>query len=63
MHTVISAWPSLARLPHRNQPPTPAFGSYTLKYMLSLKLGSGPSSCMYSSIGSSRIPMGGTLLD
>ena len=59
MHTVISAWPSLARLPQRNQPPTSAFGSYTLKYMLSLKLDSGPSSCMYSSIGSSRIPMGG----
>src|SRR3546814_11235527 len=28
-----------------------------LKYMLSLKFGSGPSSCMYSSCGSRRTPM------
>ena len=52
--TVISAVPSLARLPMRNHPPTPCAGSKQLMYMLSLKFDSGPSSCMYSSDSSSR---------
>src|SRR5690606_16922232 len=32
-------------------------GSKRLKYMLSLKFGSGPGGCMYSSCGSRRTPM------
>src|SRR4029450_10816920 len=44
-------------------PPVCTAGSYTLKYMLSLNVGSGPSSCRYSSAGSSRraisvVPLG-----
>src|SRR4051794_6894033 len=57
MQHVISPVPSLARLPRRKKPPTWLFGSYTLKYIDSLKFGSGPSSCMYSSCGSNRTPM------
>src|SRR5687768_18599208 len=41
----------------RNQPPTCCSGSKQLMYMLSLKFGSGPSSCMYSSDGSRRTAM------
>ncbi|HAM01392.1 MAG TPA: hypothetical protein DCQ30_04075 [Acidimicrobiaceae bacterium] len=55
---VISAVPSLARLPSRKNPDTDCPGSTKLKYMDSLKLGSGPNSCMYSSFGSRRTPMG-----
>src|SRR4029079_13719216 len=57
MQTVISARPSFARLPSRNQAPSWWAGSNTLMYMLSLKFGSGPSSCWYSSAGSRPIPM------
>src|SRR5581483_880288 len=61
MHTVISPEPSLARLARRKNPPTFDAGSYTLKYIDSLKFGSGPSSWRYSSCGSSRTPMRATL--
>src|SRR6478735_7835376 len=54
---VISAVPSLARLPIRNHPPTWFVASKQLMYIDSLKFGSGPSSCMYSSDGSRRTPM------
>lgn len=51
---VISARPSLARLPSRKNPPTPAVGSTTLKYIDSLKFDASSNGCMYSSLGSSR---------
>src|ERR1043166_5812712 len=59
MHVVISPLPSLARLAKRKKPPTFSFGSKTLKYIDSLKFGSGPSSCRYSSSGPRRTPMRG----
>src|ERR1039458_9125649 len=54
---VISPVPSFARFPRRKKPPNRLVGSYALKYMDSLKLGSGPNSCMYSSAGSRRRAM------
>src|SRR5262245_49746106 len=61
MQHVISPVPSFGRYPSRKKPPTSAAGSYTLKYIDSWKFSSGPTSCMYSSCGSSRTAMPRTL--